>query len=124
MSKRSASKVYGIGNVTKRAEAVKDAALKVAEIKQKHKKAMKLEQEKFLDSCGLDPSEYLTSSSGSSSDSFDHSEVSLDDESGSSNSDTYQERDLLTLKVVDKETSQDENTTSSKAPVQADLTFD
>ena len=47
MSKRSASKVYGFGNVKKRAEAVKDAALKVAEIKQKHKKAMKLKQETF-----------------------------------------------------------------------------
>ena len=122
MSKRSASKVYGIGNV-KRAEAVKDAALKVAEIKQKHKKAMKLEQEIFLDSCGLDPSEYLTSSSGSSSDSLDGSEVSLDSESGSSDGDTCRERDILTLKVVDKETSPDENTTLNKAPVQADSTF-
>ena len=123
LSKRSPSKVYGSGNVTNRAEAVKDAALKVAQIKQKHKKAMKLEQEKFLDSCGLDPSEYLTSSSVSSSDSFDDSEVSLHDESGSSDSNTYQERDLLTLKVVDKETSQVENTTSNKAPAQADSTF-
>ena len=121
MSKRSASKVYGIGNVKKRAEAVKDAALKVAEIKQKHKKAMKLEQEIFLDSCGLDPSEYLTSSSGSSSDSLDDSEISLDSES--SDGDTCRERDVLTLKVADKETSPDENTTSNKAPVQADSTF-
>ena len=123
MSKRSASNVYGVGNVKKRAEAVKDAALKVAEIKQKHKKAMKLKQEIFLDSCGLDPSIYLTSSSGSSSDSLDDFEVSLDSESGSSDGDTCRERDVLTLKVVDKETSPDENTTSNKAPVQADSTF-
>ena len=84
MSKRAGSRVYGIANLKNRAEAVKDAASIVAEIKQKHKKAMRIEQQTLLNSCGLDPSECLSSASSSESESSDDSEISLDSESSNS----------------------------------------
>lgn len=118
MSKRSASRVYGIGNVKKRAEAVKDAALKVSDIKQKHEDARKLEQEAFLLSCGLNPSEYLTSDSDSTSDSLDDSEVSVDSDSGSSNKESSEESEILKLKVANQETCLNESSTFNKAPVE------
>ena len=100
MSKRAASRVYGIANIKKRAESVKDAALVVAEIKQKYKKAMKIEQETLLISCGLQPSECLSSSSGSSCEASDDSEISLDSEN--SDSETCQENNVM---VAHQETS-------------------
>ena len=59
LSKRDASNLYGISRLTERAEKVRDAIKIAADIKRKHSCAMKLEQEKYLLSQGIDPAEFL-----------------------------------------------------------------
>lgn len=70
----------GISHLKKQATKVTEAALMAKEIKKKNLALAKVEEKTFLYSCGVHPSEILTSTSGSeaNSDSSEDTEVSLD----------------------------------------------
>ena len=79
ISRREASKVYGISKLKERADKIDKTAIAMKEIKERHSALAKLEKKTFLLSCGENVDEFLTSSSDSSIET--DTELSSSDES-------------------------------------------
>ena len=105
LSKREASKRYGISGLSRRAEKVNDAVESAKDIKHKHMHAMKQEQHEYLLSHGIDPNKFLheelTSESDNTSDS--KSDSSSDSESTFSDSGSESETQFTDTRIKENE---------------------
>ena len=95
MSKRQASKVYGISKMKERATEINKASVGIKQKKDRHIALAKLEQKEFLLSCGASIDEYLTSSSESCNET--DSETSESDDSSCES-----ERNIFNSEILDK----------------------
>ena len=80
LSKREASKLYGISRLKERASRVSEASRKIADIKSKHAYLACVEQRAFLQTLHLNPIEYMTQSSSESDSEFSDTDSSMDDD--------------------------------------------